>query len=43
MNLVHCLAYIYFILKDVFFYRFEASEKSPLYSKNGRCSEDKMN
>ena len=43
INMVHCLVYIYFVLKDVFSHRFETSEKSPPpYSKNGRCSEDKM-
>ena len=41
INLVHCLAYIYFVLKDVF-HRFETSERSPLYSENDRCSEDEM-
>ena len=42
INLMYCLAYIYFVLKDVFFSPFFTLEKSPLYSKNGRCSEDKM-
>ena len=42
INLVHCLAYIYFVLMNIFSHRSETSEKSLHYSKNGRCSEDKM-
>ena len=30
---MHCLAYIYFVLKDVFSHRFKTSEKPPSTAK----------
>ena len=42
INLVQCLTAMHIVSKDVFSLHFETWEKSPLYRKNGRCSEKKL-